>query len=170
MTSEQPLVGADALRTIGTVVSDLSGTVVRRDFQRWAAAVGDHNPLYFDDAFAREHGYREAVAPPLFPQYATLGVVELEALRSDGIPSRASSAAVVPLPGCTRWMAGGEHTVFLAPVYDGDHIRATRVITNVEEKHGRSGTFVLITSTIRYTRANDLALVAEATLTTIARP
>ena len=170
MTAAPSLVGEDALRTIGAVVSELTGTVVRRDFQRWAASVGDHNPLYFDDDYARAHGYREAVAPPLYLQYATLGVVELDALREDGIPARASSAAVVPLPGCSRWMAGGEHTVFFEPAYDGDRITATRVITGVQEKHGRSGTFVLITSTVRYVRAGDGALVAEATLTTIARP
>ena len=36
-----------------------SGVVVKRAFQDWAAAVGDLNPLYFDEAFARSAGHRE---------------------------------------------------------------------------------------------------------------
>jgi acyl dehydratase len=168
--SDEPLVTQAARQAVGTVVAESSGTVVRRDFQRWAAAVADHNPLYFDDETARRHGYREAVAPPLYLQYVTSGVVALETLRPDGIPNGSGSASVVPLPGCTRWMAGGEHTSFFEPVYDGDRISSTRTITGVDEKHGRSGAFVLITSTIRYTRDADGVVVAESTITTIARP
>jgi hydroxyacyl-ACP dehydratase HTD2-like protein with hotdog domain len=67
-------------------------------------------------------------------------------------------------------LAGGEHNVYREPAYDGDEITATRVITGVEEKHGRSGRFVLITSAVRYTRIRDDAVIAETTLTTIARP
>jgi acyl dehydratase len=168
--SDPPLVTQAALEAVGTVVAESSGTVVRRDFQRWAAAVADHNPLYFDDETARRHGYREAVAPPLYLQYVTAGVVPLEMLRPDGIPTGSGSASVVPLAGCSRWMAGGEQTAFFEPVYDGDRVNSTRTITGVEEKHGRSGRFVLITSTIRYTRAADGVVIAESTITTIARP
>lgn len=168
--SDKQLVTDAALQVIGTVVAESSGTVVRRDFQRWAAAVGDRNPLYFDDVAARAHGYREAVAPPLYLQYVTLGVVDLEALRPDGIPGGSGSAAAVPLPGCTRWMAGGEQTAFYEPAYDGDEITSVRTIAGIEEKHGKSGAFVLITSTIRYTRARDGVIVAESTVSTIARP
>jgi hypothetical protein len=31
---------------IGTVFRRVTGRVPRQDFQRWAAAVGDYNPLY----------------------------------------------------------------------------------------------------------------------------
>lgn len=166
----EPLVDDQARAVIGTVVASASGTVVKKDFQRWAAAVGDRNPLYFDDETARAHGYREVIAPPMYLQHVTLGVIDLDELRSDGIPARSGSAAHIPLPKCPRWMAGGEQTSFHEPVYDGDRITSTRTITNIEEKHGRSGPFVLITASIRYERDNDHALVAESTVTTIARP
>ncbi len=42
------LVDAESAAKIGTVVAVATGEVYRRDWQRWAAAVGDHNPLWFD--------------------------------------------------------------------------------------------------------------------------
>lgn len=165
----ESLIGADALATVGSEIARSQGIVVKKEFQRWAAAVGERNPLYFDDDYARAQGYREAVLPPLYLQQVTLGVINLEQLRPDGIPRGSSTSALIALPECPRWMAAGEDTTFNAPVYDGDLITSVRILTGLEQKQGRSGPFVLITSLISYTRA-DGTVVAEATMTTIARP
>ncbi|HEY7054698.1 MAG TPA: acyl dehydratase, partial [Mycobacterium sp.] len=47
------LIDAESAARVGTVAATASGEVNRRDWQRWAAAVGDHNPLWFDAGFAR---------------------------------------------------------------------------------------------------------------------
>ncbi len=164
-----PLVGNDALAVVGRTIATASGRVVKKEFQRWAAAVGDRNPLYFDDDFARAQGYREAVMPPLYLSVVTLGVIDLDQLRPDGIPAGAGTSTLIPLARCQRWMAGGESTTFHEPVYDGDELTSVRTVASIEEKHGRSGAFVLIKSTTRY-RRQDGALVAETILSTIARP
>lgn len=163
------LVGDDARAAVGRVIATATGRVVKKEFQRWAAAVDDRNPLYFDDDFARAHGYREAVMPPLYLPQVTLGVVDLAQLRPDGIPGGSGTSALIPLPKCPRWMAGGESTTFHEPVYDGDQITSVRTVSSIEEKHGRSGAFVVITSMTSY-RRQDGTLVAEARMTTIARP
>ncbi|MEV4898921.1 MaoC family dehydratase N-terminal domain-containing protein, partial [Nonomuraea sp. NPDC055795] len=36
----------------------------RAAIRYFAEAVGDANPLYTDDAYAREHGYDGVIAPP----------------------------------------------------------------------------------------------------------
>jgi acyl dehydratase len=166
---DESLVGDEARAAVGRVIATATGRVVKKEFQRWAAAVDDRNPLYFDDDFARAHGYREAVMPPLYLPHVTLGVVDLDRLRPDGIPGGSGTSALIPLPRCPRWMAGGESTTFHEPVYDGDEITSVRTVSSIEEKHGRSGAFVVITSATRYQR-QDGTLVAEATTTTIARP
>lgn len=166
---QDSLVDDRARAVVGRTIATATGRVVKKEFQRWAAAVGDHNPLYFDDEFARAHGYREAVMPPLYLQQVTLGVIDLAELRPDGIPGGSGTSALIPLPKCPRWMAGGESTSFYQPLYDGDEITSVRTVSSIEEKHGRSGAFVLITSTTSYTR-QDGRLVAESTMTTIARP
>ncbi|MCW2594689.1 MAG: hypothetical protein JWR06_1737 [Jatrophihabitans sp.] len=166
--TDESLIDERATAAIGTVIAQSSGTVVKKEFQRWAAAVGDRNPLYFEDETARANGYREAVMPPLYLPQVTLGVVDLDTLRPDGIPGEGGTSELIPLPKCPRWMAGGEQTTFFEPVYDGDRITASRTLDDVEEKHGRSGAFVLITSTTRYLRGETV--VARSVVTTIARP
>jgi acyl dehydratase len=165
---EGELVGPEARAMIGTVVDRSEGRIVKRDFQRWAASAGDRNPLYFDPGFARARGYLDVIAPPLYVQYATLGVADLDRLRPDGTPA-SDGLGAIPLPACPRRMAGGQDIAIYEPLYDGTAITAVRTITGITEKRGRSGPFVLVTATTVYTR-HDGAVVAEISDVVIALP
>jgi acyl dehydratase len=152
---------------VGSVAATAAGEVNRRDWQRWAAAVGDHNPLWFDRAYAREHGYDDVICPPLYLQFAVLGVTPLDELRPDG-----SSGAItgdLRFPDAPKLMAGGESTTFHLPAYHRDRVEMVRTISSVEEKEGRSGRFVLVTWHSSYRNQRD-ELLAEATTSMIARP
>ena len=59
------LIDPESAEKIGTVIAVATGEVYRRDWQRWAAAVGDHNPLWFDSDYAQQHGYRDIICPPV---------------------------------------------------------------------------------------------------------
>ena len=78
--------------------------IIARDFQRWAAAAGDLNPLYFDADFARAHGHPDVLMPPLFLSTRLMSVSDPAKLRPDGIPNSMDHA--MPLP--PRRMAGSE--------------------------------------------------------------
>lgn len=161
------LIPPEVATRIGSVAATASGDVDRREWQRWAAAVGDHNPLWFDAGAARAAGYDDVIAPPLYVQYAVLGVTPLDGLRPDG-----SSGAVsgnLTFPEAPRRMAGGESTSFHLPCYHRDALTMVRTIDSVVQKQGRSGPFVLVTWRTTYTNQHD-ALVAEATTSMIARP
>lgn len=121
------------------------------DFQRWAAAVGEDNPLYFDPEYARRHGHRDVVMPPLFLGRGHGVVNRLDALGADGIPQ--SMEPPVELP--PRRMAGGEEWTFERDVYPGEQISWRRELTGLEEKRGRLGEFVVMTWTTRYTAGPD---------------
>ncbi len=163
-----PLIGDEALALVGQEISRSVGTVVKKEFQRWAAAVGDRNPLYFDDEYARSQGYREAVMPPMYLSYVTAGVMELDQLRPDGIPLH-SGTGTIPLPKCPRRMAGGDNVHFLEPVYADDVITSVRTLVDLEQKSGRSGEFVLMRFATTFTRA-DGTVVATTVGSAIARP
>src|ERR1700677_3481701 len=47
--TEEPLIGDAALALVGQEISRSAGTVVKKEFQRWAAAVGDPDTLYFHE-------------------------------------------------------------------------------------------------------------------------
>ena len=165
--NEASLIPDEAAAAIGTVVATATGAVVQRDWQRWAVSVGEDNPLYFDADYAREHGYADVICPPLYVQYAILGVTPLETLRKDG--SSGATSGNLQFPEAPKRMAGGENTRFLRPSYDGDVITSVRTVESIVEKQGRSGRFVLVTWKTRYTNQRR-ELVAEATTSMIARP
>jgi len=161
------LIDPESAARVGTVVATATGEVNMRDWQRWAAAVDDHNPLWFDPDYARSCGYRDIICPPMFLQYAILGVTALGDLRPDG-----SSGAVtgsLAFPRAPRRMAGGENTTFHGPAYHRDQIEMVRSIESIVEKEGRSGRFVLVTWRVEY-RNQRRELIAEATMSMIARP
>jgi acyl dehydratase len=157
------LVSPAARALIGQVSEERSGTVHKKEFQRWAAAVGDLNPLYFDDDAARTAGYREVVMPPMFLSQALNGVTFLDSLRPDGI-----SGGGISLPLPERRMAGGEETFYYQPVYPGDVVTSRRTLAGITEKHGRSGAFVLVTWETSY-HNQDGDLIARSTSYLIAR-
>ena len=161
------LIDAETAARVGTVAATAAGEVIRRDWQRWAAAVGDDNPLWFDADYARANGYRDVICPPLYLQYAILGVAPLSDLRPDGSSGAVSGS--LSFPDAPRRMAGGERTTFHLPAYHRDEVEMVRTISAIVEKEGRSGRFVLVTWHTVY-RNQNRELVAEATTSMIARP
>jgi acyl dehydratase len=162
---EESLITPEAKAMIGKQVGLQTGIVYPKEAQRFAAAVGDLNPLYFDDETARAQGYRGVIAPPMFLPQILQGVTQLDAVREDGVPLEGGSD--IPLRA-ERLMAGGEDYEFLAPIYPGDSITAQTHIQNIEEKSGRSGRFVLITRETHYTN-QDGSVVAKGRFSLIAR-
>ena len=70
---------------IGKVVGTRSGVVFEKEAQRFAAAVGDLNPIYFDDEAAKAQGYKGIVAPPMFLPQVPGGVTRVDQLTVDGL-------------------------------------------------------------------------------------
>lgn len=171
MTTEGSLIPEEALEAIGTEFRHASGIVSRTEFQRWATAVNDLNPLFFDDDFAQQMGYREAIAPPMYLYYVTTGVTRLSTLNPDGSRGGANQSDI-RIEGCPRRVAGGEEWTFVQPVYDGDEISSSRTLQDLKQKTGRSGSFVLILWRTVYTRALDGGAeeVAVSMTTHVARP
>lgn len=162
------LISPEARAAIGQTFEEGRGIVYKKEFQRWAASVGDLNPLYFDEVFAKSNGHPDVVMPPMFladqAHQIMTGVTFLNELRPDGLPVR--RGLNIPLP--ERRLAGGEEIHFYRHVYPGDELTVTRKLSNVEQKQGKSGALVLLTwqTSISNERGE---VVAEVISTSIAR-
>lgn len=133
-----------ARRKIGLSDARDLGPISRKDFQRFAVAVGDLNPLYFSEEAARSAGYPTVIAPPLFITSVMgwgAGPSEVD-LREDGLAELESF--LVPTTGL-RVMGGGQHVELHAPVLDGMTVTMHRKLSDVSLKEGRSGLLVLFT-------------------------
>ncbi len=134
------------------------GTIREREFQRFAIAGGNSNPLFFDAAAAKAAGYAAVIAPPLYLSSVMgwePGPPE-EVLRADGTGGQ--EVAGLPVEGL-RLMGGGQNLEFHLPVTDGMEVTMELGPESVELKEGRSGQFLVITLTRRYRDQNDRLLV-----------
>ena len=151
---------------VGQPLGDPASAVIsRREAQRYARAVGDLNPIYFDEAAALDAGYAGLVAPPTFVGHAVVEGATLDDLREDGLwIDRGRKVR----HGVSRSMFGGEEWEFRAPVLIGDTVTAQRRLGAVEEKDGRSGPFVPMHYETEFTNQRD-EVVAISRLVAIAR-
>ncbi|WP_433496486.1 FAS1-like dehydratase domain-containing protein [Sphaerimonospora sp. CA-214678] len=128
----------------------------RAAIRYYARAVGDDNPLYTDEAYARRHGYDGIIAPPTLicetNQYADLPP------DADGY---AGHDWHIDIPG-TRKVRGGNTYTFHRPVRPGDVVTATWRVTGVTERRTSGGQEMLIVSSVAdYTDQQGRPLVTN---------
>jgi acyl dehydratase len=117
----------------------------RASIRYFALAMGDDNPLYVDDAYARQAGYPSVIAPPTLvcetSQYAH------RAPNSDGYIGHEWP---LPLPASRMVRAGNDYE-FMRPVLPSDRISVSWTLENIVEKRSSSGgTQLFVTSVARY--------------------
>ena len=117
----------------------------RASLRYFALAIDDDNPLYRDDAYAREAGYPSAIAPPTF-------VVETcqYAHRRPDEHGYMGHAWHLPVHGCRMIRAGNDYE-FLRPVLPEDRVSVTWTLEDIVERaSSRGGTQLFVTSVGRY--------------------
>jgi acyl dehydratase len=145
---------------------DFRFEVDRVSIARYAHAIGETDPIYFDVEAAREAGFEDVLAPPFFPYVIRMHAADLiprNELEPDG-----SAGGDVPPVETTRAMAGETAIELGAPVIAGDEILLTKRITDMFEKTGRSGPMVFVTMEFTFTNQRD-ELVAREQFTRIYR-
>jgi acyl dehydratase len=109
---------------VGKTYPPMSYAVGREKVREFAAAVGEENPLHHDPDAAREAGYADVVAPPMF------AVV---------FGGRAMAPALFdPEVGIdfSRMVHGGQEFVWGPPVVAGDEIATEVEVKDVAERGG----------------------------------
>jgi acyl dehydratase len=159
------LIPDSARAMVGRVTSEpVTAVITAKESQRYAQAVDDLNPVYFDEEAARAAGYRTLTCPPTFLDHVVVRGRAVSDLREDGT-FRARTATST---GLKRVMFGGQEWDWVAPVHVGDEITATQRLASIEEKSGRKGPFVLTTMETTFTNQHG-DVVARSRLQGIAR-
>ncbi|MPZ51192.1 MAG: hypothetical protein GEU79_00405 [Acidimicrobiia bacterium] len=131
-----------------------------RDIAQFADAIGADDPVHFDKTAAVEAGYRDVVAPPMFPyviRMQSYNLVRRDDLEADGSPS----ADVPPLP--TRRAMAGETSLELGdPVVAGDTVTVEKRLAKMYEKEGRSGPLVFVEMEFIFTNQEGSVIARES--------
>lgn len=135
--------------------------VGRAAIRYYASAVGDRNPLYLDQQFAREHGYRDVIAPPTLVcetnQYADLPA------DAEGYAGHTWGLSI---PG-TRTVRGGNRYQFHQAVGPDDVLTVTWELVEITEGTTRAGLDMLVLSSRAEYRNQDDELLVTNDETTI---
>ncbi|MET9381797.1 MaoC family dehydratase N-terminal domain-containing protein [Streptomyces sp. NPDC002928] len=133
------------------------GVLTVKEFCRYAAALGDVD--YIRQARAQEAAGHAVAAPALF----LAGVLSWQDgpaeddLRPDGLTQR-ESPCTQGLP--VRQVHGGQTVQLLRVPVAGTRITASRAVTSASHRQGRSGEFVLLGVTTRFTSSDGEELMA----------
>ncbi len=139
---------------IGLSSTPATYEVSRLDIGRFACAIGDANPLYGDEAAARESAIGGLIAPPTI-------------LRSF-LPGPTPKPFPEPF---AHILDAGSNYRFFHPVRVGDSITVTRLLKSLFTKSGRLGEMLFKVQEITYTnQLGQTVAVQETTTITFGEP
>lgn len=118
---------------LGVESSPISYEVEKGAIRKFAEAIGDEDPIYYDEQAAQALGFKSLVAPPTF----------LCTFRAQELPDLKIQFGRVRLNG------GNEYEYF-QPIYAGDTISVTAKYADVAERTGRTGSMVFIITELTY--------------------
>lgn len=137
------------LANIGRQSEPRRELVTRRDIRKYAVATGSRLEKYLNGD----------VAPPMFHLPLFWDVVPLDELTPDGV----SIDTLLPKFPLERAMAGGLEIEYLKPLHPGDWLTATRTLTNIYEKEGRSGPLIFYEVVMNIVNDADELVIREKT-------
>jgi hypothetical protein len=133
---------------IGTSAAPYEVEVEKGAIRKFALAIGDDNPLYFDRDFAVQHGYDDILAPPTFPT----------CFRPPEDPPWIQTL------DRRRIVAGQMSFSYEKSITAGMHLRCTVHLVGVDRKDGSRGSMDLIRQEVRgHDQAGNLVFVAGRT-------
>ncbi len=133
----------EAQAQIGITTEQELGEITEDLIARYARAIGDDDPRYFDRNTAMRLGYPGIIAPPnLITSVVSWGAgLPTSELLSDG--SVGTNVPGVNTEGL-RIMGGGENNIFHAEVVAGVRVKLTVTLIEVEKRESRSGPMVIL--------------------------
>jgi len=113
---------------LGMESAAISYDVEKGAIRKFAEAIGDNNPIFYNEQAAQAAGFKTVVAPPTF----------LCTCRAQALPD-----LKIVFGGRVR-LNGGNAYEYYRPVYAGDRITVTAKYAEVTERTGRTGNMVLV--------------------------
>ncbi len=136
----------------------------RASIRYFALALGDDNPLYRDEEYARSAGHRSIPAPPTLVcetcQYAD---------RPAGANGYIGPEWDLPIEDVRLIRAGNDYE-FMRPVYPDDRITVTWTLTDIEERPARRGGAQLFVTTLAVYENQDGEQLATNRETVVLQP
>lgn len=113
--------------------------------RRFAESVGNTNPLYWDEDYARNSKYGSIITVPGFYGWPVKGA------NDPGFEDYSGELnAVLAKNGINKVLNGGTEFEYFAPVRAGDTLSSTSKIAEIIEREGRAGNLIFVITETTY--------------------
>jgi acyl dehydratase len=153
---------------IGKSIGVVACEVEKGSIKRFADAVEETNPLYWDEKHAAKSRYGSIIAPPGFfgwPVNLPRGMTFQRPTDISDPPEVAEGMrAALAKAGYWRVVDGGIEYEFFKPVLAGDMLTAKSIVKEIREREGKTGkmAFVII-ETAYHNQKDEPVAIARAT-------
>ena len=142
----------EAKQLIGSETGPGKPIVIERTaIEKYVEPYCDENPIYYDEAYARETWYGGLATPPFFLDTNLKSGVERD---FDNIPLKVK-----------RRLRAEDEIEYFCPIRVGDTITANTRLLDIVEKKGKSGRMVFVYTETKYT--NQFGIIVMVCRTTI---
>lgn len=144
--AEEPLVTQEMRDAIGVESQPWTVEVDKTSVRMFARAVGQTDPVFYDEEEAKRRGYRSLPTPPAY-----LGTPIFNPTGSDatfGGPRGGRRNFSTPLK---RVLNGGTEVEYLGDICAGDRLTARSKIADIVERSGSIGRMLITTTETTYT-------------------
>ena len=153
---------------VGHVVDSSVFEVEKEPIRRFADAVGDMNPLYWDEEYARRSRYGSIIAPPGFISSLWFSGRSVEwgpkERPSEALGPPALMTALVQA-GYKRILDTGIDYDFFQPVKAGDTISLTCIVKDIMERSGKEGKSAFLITETTYKNQSGLVVAKVRSMT-----
>jgi hypothetical protein len=130
--------------------------VTKKDIRRFAQAINDSNPLYYDEEYAKKTKFKSIVAPPLFVQSFAFEDIPIHRLPSDGSPIELNIPIIAK-----KTVGGGSVYEIYQRTRPGDRITVKSKLVDIYIKSGRSGLLYFIVVDTIFTNQHGQIIAKE---------
>ena len=124
--------------------------------REFARAIGDNNPIYYDEKAAEEAGFSGLAAPPTFGITLEVGVWLFDILAELKVDLK-------------KLLHGSQEYEYFQPVQSGDKITGKSVITDIFEKTGKRGIMDFVVLETTYTNQHGQKALHEKCIFVVQR-
>ena len=147
--AEESVITEELKNMVGVGVGPEVFEVEKGHIRRFAEAVGDPNPLWQDEAYARKSRYGTIIGPPMF-------------LQDEGKNKIADRLMEIISP--RGFLNGGVEVEFYRPMIPGDTITTQAKLADLYEKQGKTGKLIFMVVEVTFTnKRGELAAISRNT-------
>ena len=134
--TEESAITEELRNMVGVAAEPEVFEVEKGHIRRFAKAVGDPNPLWQDEAYARKSRYGSIISPPMF-------------LQDEGKNKFADRLMEIISP--LGFLNGGLDIEFYKPMIPGDMITTQAKLSDLYEKQGKTGKLLFMVVEVTFT-------------------